>query len=152
MANLTHFTPKAGAPPYKSLFSTVTLVPANTSLAYISSQWAADAETGELTEGTANDYGKQAFVTYQHIVGILKELGATAKDIVHRTVSFNTDGYREFNDEIGRVVIENMIAAMPEEWRGDALSPALAFNGPAVFHRPGMVYVVDLVVAVPGRK
>lgn len=47
MANLTHFNPKSGSTPYKSLFSNCTIVPPNTSLAYISTQWAADPKTGE---------------------------------------------------------------------------------------------------------
>lgn len=88
MADLKHYNTTAGAPPYKSLFSTVTIVPPNTSLAYISTQWAADPATGELMEGTADDYAKQSKVTYEHVVGILKELGVGQKDIVHRTVSF----------------------------------------------------------------
>lgn len=88
MPELTHFNTKAGAPPYRSLFSTVTLVPPNTSLAYISTQWAADPTTGELVEGVEGDYFKQSEIIYRNVVAILKELGAELKDIVHRTVSF----------------------------------------------------------------
>jgi enamine deaminase RidA (YjgF/YER057c/UK114 family) len=87
MAALKHFNPKAGAPPYKGLFSTVTVVPPNTSLAYISSQWAADAN-GELVEGTAGDYAKQVKITWEHVIGILKELGVDFKSVVHRTINF----------------------------------------------------------------
>ncbi len=47
MADLTHFNPKAGSKAYKGLFSNCTIVPPNTSLAYISTQWAADPATGE---------------------------------------------------------------------------------------------------------
>ncbi|KAH7390341.1 hypothetical protein BKA64DRAFT_678998 [Cadophora sp. MPI-SDFR-AT-0126] len=147
MANLTHFNPKHGSMPYKSLFSNVTIVPPNTSLAFISSQWAADPSTGELVEGTAGDYFKQSQIIYQNLVSILKELGAEFKDIVHRTVSF-----LEFSDDIGKAVIEGMMSALPDEWKADAFAPSLAFNGPAIFHRPGMVYVVDFVVAVTNRK
>jgi enamine deaminase RidA (YjgF/YER057c/UK114 family) len=78
----------AGSPPYKSLFSTVTIVPPNTSVAYISTQWAADPKTGELADGVADDYGKQATIIYENIVGILKELGCGMKDVIHRTVTF----------------------------------------------------------------
>jgi len=88
MSSLKHFNPKAGSPPYKSLFSNVTIVPPNTTLAYISTQWAADSETGELVKGCEGDAGKQAQIIWTHIVGILKELGAEMKDVVHKTVSF----------------------------------------------------------------
>jgi enamine deaminase RidA (YjgF/YER057c/UK114 family) len=86
--SLKHLNTKAGSPPYKSLFSTVTIVPPNTTVAYISTQWAADPTTGELVEGVADDYGKQAKIIYENIVGILKELGCQMKDVIHRTVTF----------------------------------------------------------------
>ncbi|KAG4433678.1 hypothetical protein IFR05_010846 [Cadophora sp. M221] len=147
MSGLTHFNPKAGSVPYRSLFSNVTIVPPNTSLAYISTQWAADPSTGELIDGVEGDYFKQSQIVYTNIVAILKELGAEAKDIVHRTVSF-----LEFTDDIGKAAIEGMMSVIPDEWKADAFAPSLSFNGPAVFHRPGLVYAVDMVVAVPNRK
>jgi enamine deaminase RidA (YjgF/YER057c/UK114 family) len=88
MPEVKHLNTAAGAIPYKSLFSTVSIVPPNTSIAYISTQWAADAKTGELVEGTTDDYYKQSKVIWEHIVGILRELGAEMKDVVHKTVSF----------------------------------------------------------------
>jgi hypothetical protein len=88
MASLKHFNPSAGSPPYRSLFSNVTIVPPGASLAFISTQWAADPKTGELVEGVANDYRKQATIIYTNIVSILKELGVGTKDIAHRTVCF----------------------------------------------------------------
>lgn len=88
MPSPTHLNTQAGAPPYKSLFSTVSIVPPNTSLAYISTQWAADPSTGELAEGVAGDYTKQAEIIWKNIASILKELGAEMKDVVYRTVSF----------------------------------------------------------------
>lgn len=48
--------------------------------------------------------------------------------------------------------MEGMLAAIPGEWKGDAFAPALTFNGPNLFHRPGVVYSVELIVAVPLRK
>jgi enamine deaminase RidA (YjgF/YER057c/UK114 family) len=51
-------------------------------------RWACDNTTGELTAGTAGDYRAQSKITWEHVVGILKELGLTFKDIVHRTTSF----------------------------------------------------------------
>lgn len=86
--SVQHINTKAGSKPYKGLFSTVSIVPPNTALAYISTQWACDNETGELVQGTAGDYAKQVRITLEHVNGILKELGAEMKDVVHRTVCF----------------------------------------------------------------
>jgi hypothetical protein len=58
---------------------------------------------------------------------------------------------REFNDEIGQAVIEAQMEVLPDEWKGDSLASSLMFNGAAHFHRPGVVYAVDLVVAVPNK-
>lgn len=88
MAGLQFFNPKAGSPPYKNLFSNVAIVPANTSIAYISTQWAADPTTGELVEGVSGDVRKQAKIIWSNIVAILKELGCDLKNVVHQTVSF----------------------------------------------------------------
>ena len=88
MSSLKHFNTEAGSPPYKNLFHNVTIVPPNTSLAYISTQWAADPATGDLVAGTEGDIGKQSKIIWTNIVAILKELGAETKDIVHRVVNF----------------------------------------------------------------
>jgi enamine deaminase RidA (YjgF/YER057c/UK114 family) len=88
MSSPKHFNPSVGSPPYRSLFKNVSIVPANCSLAYISTQWAADPATGELMEGVEGDYAKQSKVIWTNICGILKELGVGMKDVVHRTVSF----------------------------------------------------------------
>jgi len=88
MSALKHFNTNAGSPPYKNLFHSVTIVPPNTSLAYISTQWAADPVTGGLAEGCEGDIGKQALIIWTNIVAILKELGVEMKDVVHRTVNF----------------------------------------------------------------
>jgi enamine deaminase RidA (YjgF/YER057c/UK114 family) len=85
------FNTTAGSPPYRSLFSNVAIVPPNTSMAYISTQWAADPKTGELMEDVADDYGKQAKIIWENIVAILKELGVSLKDVVHKTVSFKQE-------------------------------------------------------------
>jgi len=87
MSALKHFNTKAGAAPYRDLFHTVTIVPPNTSLAYISTQWAADPATGELVAGSEGNAGKQAGIVWTNIAAILKELGAEMKDVVHRTVN-----------------------------------------------------------------
>lgn len=166
MASPKHFNPAAGSPPYRNLFSNVTIAPANCSLAYVSTQWAADPTTGELMEGVADDYAKQSTVVWKNICAILKELGVGMKDIVHVTVSFKLVAvffqesetirqilivYREFNDDIGRAVVEAQMAVIPDEWKPDALKASLSYNGVAHFHRPGMVYAIDLVVAVPAH-
>ncbi len=90
MAGLQFFNPKAGSPPYKSLFSNVAIVPPNTSIAYISTQWAADPTTGELVEGVSDDARKQAKIVWANLVAILKELGCDMKNVVHQTVSFKS--------------------------------------------------------------
>lgn len=82
------FNTVAGAIPYKSLYTTVSVVPANCSLAFISTQFACDAETGELPVGMEGDYAKQSAKVMEQIVGILKELGITMKEVVHLTVNF----------------------------------------------------------------
>jgi hypothetical protein len=43
------------------------------------------------------------------------------------------------------------MAVLPDEWKGDALKSSLKFNGVAFCHRPGLVYAVDLVIAVPAH-
>jgi enamine deaminase RidA (YjgF/YER057c/UK114 family) len=88
MTSVQHINIKAGAEPYKALFSKVTIVPPNTSIAYISTQWACDSETGDLVKGTENDFGKQSKIVWENISATLKELGAEMKDVVHRTVCF----------------------------------------------------------------
>jgi enamine deaminase RidA (YjgF/YER057c/UK114 family) len=98
-----HFNPKAGSPPYKSLFSNVSIAPAGSSLAFISTQWAADPATGELMEGVENDYTKQSKVVWTNIVEILKELGVGMKEIVHVTVNF-------------KLVIRNGFRVLSKKW------------------------------------
>jgi enamine deaminase RidA (YjgF/YER057c/UK114 family) len=88
MSSPKHFNTEAGSPPYRNLFHNVTVVPPNTSLAYISTQWAADPTTGELAAGCEGDIGKQSKIIWTNIVAILQELGVTMKDVVHRTVNF----------------------------------------------------------------
>jgi enamine deaminase RidA (YjgF/YER057c/UK114 family) len=83
-----HFNTVAGATPYKDLFTKVTIVPPNCSLAFISTQYACDAETGELPAGMEGDYAKQSAKIWEQIVAMLKELGVTMKEVVHVTVNF----------------------------------------------------------------
>jgi hypothetical protein len=40
------------------------------------------------------------------------------------------------------------MSVIPDEWKADALKSALKYNGVAHFHRPGVVFALDLVVAV----
>lgn len=44
------------------------------------------------------------------------------------------------------------MAAMPDEWKPDALSSSLKYNGVSHFHHPDIVYAVDVVVAIPNHK
>jgi hypothetical protein len=56
---------------------------------------------------------------------------------------------REFSDEIGKAVMEAQMRVIPDEWKPDVSKKALKYNGVDDFHRPGIVYAVELVVAVP---
>lgn len=58
---------------------------------------------------------------------------------------------RNFDDTIGKDVVEAMMAVLPPEWHENALSSALTYQGMDHFHRPGIVYTVDLIVAVPSK-
>jgi hypothetical protein len=58
---------------------------------------------------------------------------------------------RDFSDDIGKQAAEGSISALPDEWKAQAFSSSLTFNGQAHFHRPGVVYSVDVVVAVPSK-
>jgi hypothetical protein len=48
-------------------------------------------------------------------------------------------------------VVQGQMAAVPDEWKEYALTSSLTFNQVSAFHRPGMVYTVDVVVAVPSK-
>jgi hypothetical protein len=58
---------------------------------------------------------------------------------------------REFTEEIGKVSVESAMSVTPDEWKADAFSSSLTFNGKAFFHAPGVVYTVELIVAVPPK-
>jgi hypothetical protein len=59
--------------------------------------------------------------------------------------------HREFNEEIGKVSVEAALSVTPDEWKADVFSSSLTFNGQAFFHAPGIVYTVELIVAVPAK-
>jgi len=59
--------------------------------------------------------------------------------------------YREFSEDIGKNVAMGAVAATPDEWKSDIFSSALKYSGVSHFHVPGMVYAVDIVVAVPNK-
>ena len=48
--------------------------------------------------------------------------------------------------------MEEGLAVIPDEWKADAFSSSLTFNGVSHFHRPDILYAVDLVVAIPNHK
>ncbi|KAI9765923.1 MAG: hypothetical protein M1840_007064 [Geoglossum simile] len=83
MSPLTNLNPPGSTPPYKDLFSNVTIVPSGAKLAYISSQWACDS-SGQLVEGGKGNFFIQAKQTWLNAFIILKGLGCTMKDVVHR--------------------------------------------------------------------
>lgn len=89
MTSIRRLTPhQIGAPPYKSLYSTVSIIPPNTSIAYISLQWAADPLTGEMVKGGEGSYYHQAKQVWTNVVAILKELGVGLEACVHRTTNY----------------------------------------------------------------
>lgn len=57
----------------------------------------------------------------------------------------------EFSDDIGVAVVQGQMAACPDEWKEYALMSSLTFNQVSAFHRPGMVYTVDIIVALPSK-
>ncbi|KAI9783657.1 MAG: hypothetical protein M1839_003505 [Geoglossum umbratile] len=107
---LQHLNPEGSAPPYKNLFSNVTVVPPGAKLAFISSQWACN-DKSELVEGGKGDYHVQAKQTWLNIMAVLKGLGCGVKDIVHKRSCF-----LEFNEDIAKAVVGGSLEAVgPEE-------------------------------------
>lgn len=43
------------------------------------------------------------------------------------------------------------MSVIPDQWKADALSSALTCNQVGQFHRQGMVYTVNVVLAVPSK-
>jgi hypothetical protein len=68
------------------------------------------------------------------------------------TTNFANDEHREFNDDIGKTAVAGMMAAIPDEWKANALDSSLKYAGVSHFHKPGIVYSVDVIVAVPNHK
>ena len=58
---------------------------------------------------------------------------------------------RDFTDDIGKQAAEGALSVVPDEWKANVFSSSLTFNGQAHFHRPGIVYSVEIVVAVPNK-
>lgn len=58
---------------------------------------------------------------------------------------------RRFDENIGKEAVEGMMSVLPAEWHGDAFSSALTYQGMDHFHLPGIVYSVDLIIAVPSK-
>jgi enamine deaminase RidA (YjgF/YER057c/UK114 family) len=92
MAEIKHLNPSGAVPPYRNLFHSVTIIPPNTTLAYISTQWAGD-DNSELQH--PDDYRGQSKYIWTRIARILKELGCGMKDVVHRKVVFRYVPYPE---------------------------------------------------------
>ncbi|KAI9786477.1 MAG: hypothetical protein M1839_006937 [Geoglossum umbratile] len=109
MSGLLHVNPEGSAPPYKDLFSNVTIIPPGAKVAYVSTQWACDS-TGQLIEGGKGNFHAQAKQTWLNAFTILKGLGCTMKDVVHRG-----NRHYEFSEEIAKKCIEGSIEACPPE-------------------------------------
>ena len=82
-SELIHLNPPGSTPPYRDLFSNVTIIPPGAKVAYISTQWACD-ETGQLIPDGKGNHKAQAKKTWENVFIILKGLGCTMKDVVHR--------------------------------------------------------------------
>jgi enamine deaminase RidA (YjgF/YER057c/UK114 family) len=137
MSHPTHINPSSAVPPYQTLFSIATIVPSGSSLAYISTQWAGDADGNVLHAG---DYHGQSKVVWANVAKILKEMGCGLKDVVHRKITFV-----DFDDEIGKQVVTALMEVMPEE-KEHWFSSALTFARTPGFHKPGVVYSVSLCI------
>lgn len=75
------------------------------------------------------------------------------KKLSRRIYANFTNGVcREFDDDKGKAVVEGTLAAIPDEWKADVFSSSLKYAGASHFHRPGIAYAVDLIVAVPNHK
>ncbi|KAH0562952.1 hypothetical protein GP486_002485 [Trichoglossum hirsutum] len=142
MSGLQHLNPPGSAPPYKNLFSNVTVVPPGAKLAFVSSQWASGPD-GEMVAGGEGNYFIQAKQTWTNIMAILKGLGCGVKDIVQKQVCFV-----EFSEEIGKQVVGGGLEAVGPEGE-HFLKSSVRYAGYSHFHRPGVLYAVDLVVVVP---
>jgi hypothetical protein len=59
---------------------------------------------------------------------------------------------REFSDDIGKQAVEAMMGAIPDEWKQYAMLSSTFYRGVGHFHRPGIVYALDLVVALPAQN
>ncbi|KAI9765924.1 MAG: putative translational inhibitor protein [Geoglossum simile] len=140
--SLEHINPPGSAPPYKNLYSNVTIVPPGAKLAFVSSQWASGPD-GELVEGGSGNYYVQAKQTWINIMAILKALGCGVKDIVHKQVC-----YVEFNEEIGKSSVAGGLEAVGPEGE-DFLKSSLRYAGYGNFHRPDVLISVDVIVMIP---
>jgi hypothetical protein len=66
--------------------------------------------------------------------------------------AYSNSPHREFDEEKGKAAVVGSMEAIPDEWKPDAFSSSLKFNGVSHFHQPGIVYAVDIIVAVPNHK
>jgi len=143
MSSLIFSNPTGAVPPYKNLFSSVTTVPPNTSLAFISTQWAGDKDGNVLFP---NDYRAQSKVIAENVVKILEEMGCGFKDIILRKMSVV-----DFNDDIGKEMTEASIEAVPDDQKEFMFKSSFQFCRTPGFHKDGIVVSLDLIVAVPTK-
>ena len=85
MATVKHYNPTGVCPPHKNLYSTVTVIPPNHSLVFISTQWAGD-ENGDVV--SPGDYVEQSKVIHANLAKILEQNHWNYTHIVHRTIQF----------------------------------------------------------------
>jgi hypothetical protein len=58
----------------------------------------------------------------------------------------------DFNEEIGKTVVEGGLSVTPDKWKADTFLSALQYNSQSKFHEDGMVYSVDIIVALPAKN
>lgn len=79
MSSITFSNPKGAVPPYEDLYSTVAIIPPNTSVAYVSTQWAGDINSNVVAP---NNYCAQSKHVWGNTNKILKEMGCSLKNVV----------------------------------------------------------------------
>jgi len=142
MSSLIYSNPAGSVPPYKDLYTTVVTVPPNTALAFVSTQWAGDADSNVLFP---NDYRKQAKYIWENLAKMLKDMGCGLKDVVLKKLTVV-----DFNDDIGKETTEAFIECFPDE-KEYLFKSGVEFARAPGFHKPGIVISIGLIVVVPAK-
>lgn len=55
---------------------------------YTAEEWAVDPATGKLVPNSENSYAIQSTIAWKKIIGVLRGLGLTVKDVASCTVNY----------------------------------------------------------------